>query len=101
LKHYNKVIPTTDILIRGDSGFATPAVYYLCELYENQYVIRSKSSRNLTRLAEEFVYYDTNYPWDEKEVYYKSVYYQATSWSKSRRICIYSIDHSTHIFFIF
>ncbi len=70
LEHYNQAVPTTDILVRGDSGFATPAIYDLCELYENQYVIRLKSNRNLTRLAEEFVYYDNNHPWDEKEVYY-------------------------------
>ena len=27
LEHYNQTIPTTDILVRGDSGFATPDVY--------------------------------------------------------------------------
>src|SRR5699024_1826778 len=53
LEHYNQAIPTTDILVRGDSGFATPDVYDLCDLYENQYVIRLKANRNLYRLAEE------------------------------------------------
>lgn len=36
LEHYNQIVPTTDILVRGDSGFATPVIYDLCELYENQ-----------------------------------------------------------------
>ncbi|GMR69397.1 hypothetical protein NUITMVRA1_00730 [Aerococcus viridans] len=27
LEHYNQAIPTTDILVRGDSGFATPDIY--------------------------------------------------------------------------
>lgn len=90
LEHYNQAVPTTDILVRGDSGFATPAIYDLCELYENQYVIRLKSNRNLTRLAEEFVYYDNNHPWDEKEVYYQNVPYQAASWTKPRRVCVRS-----------
>lgn len=27
LSHYNQAIPTTDILVRGDSGFATPDIY--------------------------------------------------------------------------
>ena len=90
LEHYNQAIPTTDILVRGDSGFATPDIYDLCELYENHYVIRLKANRNLYRLAEEFVFYDNHHPWDEKEVYYHSVSYQAASWTKSRRVCIRS-----------
>ena len=90
LEHYNQTIPTTDILVCGDSGFATPDVYDLCDLYENQYVIRLKANRNLYRLAEEFVFYDNHHPWDEKEVYYHSVSYQAASWFKPRRVCIRS-----------
>ena len=90
LEHYNQAIPTTDILVRGDSGFATPDIYDLCESYENHYVIRLKANRNLYRLAEEFMFYDNDHPWDEKEVYYRSVSYQAGSWAKSRRICIRS-----------
>ena len=90
MEHYNQPIPTTDILVRGDSGFATPDVYDLCDLYENQYVIRLKANRNLYRLAEEFVFYDNHHPWDEKEVYYHSVSYQAASWFKPRRVCIRS-----------
>ncbi|PMB83633.1 IS1380 family transposase [Dolosicoccus paucivorans] len=90
LEHYNQSIPTTDILVRGDSGFATPDVYDLCDLYENQYVIRLKANKNLYRLAEEFVFYDNHHPWDEKEVYYHSVSYQVASWTKSRRVCIRS-----------
>ena len=90
LEHYNQTIPTTDILVRGDSGFATPDVYDLCDLYENQSVIRLKANRNLYRLAEEFVFYDNHHPWDEKEVYYHSVSYQAASWFKPRRVCIRS-----------
>ena len=90
LEHYNRAIPTTDILVRGDSGFATPDIYELCEAYNNDYVIRLKSNRNLTRLAEELVFYDDNHPWDEKEIYYYSVQYQAASWFKPRRVCIRS-----------
>lgn len=90
LEHYNQSIPTTDILVRGDSGFATPNIYDLCDLYENQYVIRLKANRNLYQLAEERVFYDNHHPWDEKEVYYHSVSYQAASWMKSRRVCIRS-----------
>nr|WP_274066497.1 transposase [Enterococcus faecium] len=31
LEHYNHSLPNTDILVRGDSGFATPGVYDSCE----------------------------------------------------------------------
>jgi hypothetical protein len=90
LDHYNQAIPTTNILVRGDSGFATPDVYELCEKFDSHYTIRLKSNRNLFRLAEKFVYYDNNHPWDEKEEYYYSVSYQAASWSKARRVCVRS-----------
>ena len=75
LDHYSQAVPTTDILVRGDSGFATPDIYELCEKSNNQYVIRLKSNRNLARLAEEFLFYDDNHPWEEKEVYFHSVSY--------------------------
>src|SRR5699024_7158072 len=90
LEHYNQTIPTTDILVRGDSGFATPDVYELCEEYDAHFVVRLKHNNNLYRLAEEFVLVDNNHPWDEIEVYYRSVSYQATSWTKPRRVCIRS-----------
>src|SRR5699024_4628233 len=54
LEHYNQTIPTTDILVRGDSGFATPDVYELCEEYDAHFVVRLKHNNNLYRLAEEF-----------------------------------------------
>src|SRR5690625_1448118 len=99
LEHYHQVIPTTDILVRGDSGFATPKVYELCEAHNYDYTIRLKSNRNLTRLAEELVYYDDHHPWDEKEIYYHSVSYQAGSWTKSRRVCIRSTREAGELLF--
>ena len=42
-------------------------------------MIRLKSNRKLTHLAEELVYYDDNHPWMRKETYYHSVSYQAGS----------------------
>ncbi|WP_047769962.1 transposase, partial [Limosilactobacillus panis] len=40
LKHYQTQLPTTDILVRGDSGFATPEVYDVCEANDVFYIIR-------------------------------------------------------------
>ena len=99
LAHYHQTIPTTDILVRGDSGFATPEVYALCEAKNYDYTIRLKSNRNLTRLAEELVYYDDHHPWDEKETYYHSVSYQAKSWTNPRRVCIRSTREAGELLF--
>lgn len=88
LHHYNESIPNTDILVRGDSGFATPEVYESCEENESQYVIRLKNNRRLSQLAEQSVLYGDNQKWEDREVQYFSMPYQAQSWSKPRRVCI-------------
>lgn len=88
LEHYNQTIPTTDILVRGDSDFATPVVYESCEQYDSHYVIRLKSNNTLYPLAEHFIYYGNNHPWAEKAEYYYSLSYQDDS--KPRRVCIRS-----------
>ena len=38
LDHYSQAVPTTDILVRGDSGFATPDIYELCEKSNKEYI---------------------------------------------------------------
>ena len=53
--NYQTQLPTTDILIRGDSGFATPEVYDVCEANDVFYIIRLKRNRKLQNLAEKFV----------------------------------------------
>src|SRR5699024_8289878 len=51
------------------------------------------------RLAEEFILNDDNHPWEEKEVYFCSVPYQAASWSKPRRVCIRSTREAGELLF--
>ena len=99
LEHYRQAIPTTDILVRGDSGFATPDIYELCEEYESHFVIRLKHNNKLYQLAENFVLIDNHHPWDEKEEYYYSVQYQAASWSKPRRVSIRSTRNVGELLF--
>ncbi|MEQ6376757.1 transposase [Bacillaceae bacterium S4-13-56] len=41
--------------IRGDSRFATPELYKLCEELGGDNVIRLKANQRLQRIAEEFV----------------------------------------------
>lgn len=98
-EHYNQVVPVSNILVRGDSGFATPELYDLCEAYDSFFVIRLKANRNLSKIAESFIQIDDNHPWDEKEVVYSSTSYQAKSWSKERRVCIKSTREADELLF--
>ena len=98
-EHYNQVVPVSNILVRGDSGFATPELYDLCEVYDSFFVIRLKANRNLSKLAESFIQIDDNHPWDKKEVVYSSTSYQAKSWSKERRVCIKSTREADELLF--
>lgn len=99
LQHYNHSLPNTDILVRGDSGFATPEVYEACEANNSQYVIRLKNNKKVSQLAEKLVLYGDNQKWAEREVQYFSVPYQAKSWSKPRRLCIRSVREGGELLF--
>ncbi|SIO31944.1 Transposase DDE domain group 1 [Carnobacterium alterfunditum] len=95
--HYQETVPVCSILVRADSGFATPELYELCEKRQNFYVIRLKSNRNLGKIAEQFVSIDDQQDWDKKEVHYASTLYQAKSWTHPRRICIKSTREATEL----
>lgn len=90
LKHYQDQLPETDILVRGDSGFATPAVYDTCEADDVFYIIRLKRNKRLHNLAEEFVQISDTTEWHETETHYYSATYQATSWPKPRQVYVKS-----------
>src|SRR5699024_6855109 len=53
IEHYNGMFPETPPFLRGDSGFAVPALYELCEEESVSYVIRLKANANLKKLADE------------------------------------------------
>lgn len=99
LEQYINRIPCTDILVRGDSGFATPEVYDTCESNSSYYVIRLKANKNLTKLAESFILIGDDYHWEKKEVSYYSTAYKAESWSKKRRVCIKSTREANELLF--
>lgn len=54
IEHYNEKFPETSLLVRGDSGFAVPALYDLYEKESVFYVIRLKSNAQLQQIAEEY-----------------------------------------------
>ncbi|SHK20609.1 Transposase DDE domain group 1 [Paramaledivibacter caminithermalis DSM 15212] len=55
LKWLEEKYPNTMILIRGDSGFATPELYELAEKYGAHYVIRLKANQALKRYSEDIM----------------------------------------------
>lgn len=89
LEKYNRDYPGTNILVRGDSGFAMPKLYGLVESYDYKFVIRLKHNPRLAaavqdvadELAAEAAMSDKTYL-----VRYGDFYYQANSWSKARRV---------------
>jgi len=99
LEHYNEKFPDTTPFVRGDSGFAVPALYDLCEKESVYYVIRLKSNANLQRLADELHPSTTPSDVSKMECYYEETIYQAKSWSKPRKVIIKSVRPTGELFF--
>ncbi|WML30291.1 IS1380 family transposase [Neobacillus sp. OS1-32] len=99
IEHYNEKFPAIVPFLRGDSGFAVPALYDLCEEESVYYVIRLKSNANLQRLADEL--HPASFPADttKPEIYYEETEYQAKSWSKPRKVIIQSVRPAGELFF--
>src|SRR5690606_20649350 len=91
IEHYNEKFPETSLFLRGDSGFAVPALYDLCERESVFYIIRLKSNAILQSLANE--YHPASAPLDvsKTECYFEETIYQAKSWSKPRKVIIQSV----------
>ena len=89
LDEYLNDYPAIRLLLRGDSGFATPELYKQCEENGTSYVIRLKENKTLRSKAE-----DLEDKLDEitknNKVDYAVVYgefmYQAGSWPYERRV---------------
>ncbi|MGG3750321.1 IS1380 family transposase [Heyndrickxia faecalis] len=99
IEHYNEKFPETLPFLRGDSGFAVPALYELCEEQSVYYVIRLKSNANLQRLADELHPASTPTDTTKLECYYEESEYQAKSWSKPRKVIIQSVRPAGELFF--
>ncbi len=105
IEHYIEHFPEITLFIRGDSGFAVPALYDLCEKESVSYIIRLKSNAILQALAEELQPSAIITDISKTELYYEETIYQAKSWSKPRRVIIQSVRPAgellfTHSFFV-
>lgn len=99
IEHYNETFPQTSLFLRGDSGFALPALYDLCEKESVYYIIRLKSNAQLQRLAEEYRSFSSLCDSSKAEYYLEESIYQAKSWSKPRKVIIQSVRPAGELFF--
>lgn len=81
--------PSTHILVRADSGFATPELYNLCQAYGADFVIRLKANATLKKYTEESIStfmntYGADY--GKHHVMYDEFPYQAKSWQAPLRV---------------
>ena len=77
------------LFLRGDSGFATPALYSQCETNGTSYVIRLKENqilRNLASSIEDELMERTKQDQVSYAVAYGEFEYQANSWEYPRRV---------------
>jgi hypothetical protein len=89
LQWFRSKFPDIQLILRGDSGFATPELYELLEDFDVYYVIRLKHNGRLSacsRAADDKFYatYGTDY--SKSHNLYHDFTYQAGSWDTSRRV---------------
>lgn len=83
-----EALPKTEIIIRGDAGFAIPALYEYCEHEGLKYVIGLIRNDVLERMIEKLLkkaherYHETQ----QKQRLFAEGIYQAQSWSTERRV---------------
>lgn len=89
--HFKTSDSLRQLLVRADSGFASPAIYDLCEQEGVDYLIRLKSNAVLQRLA--YLEIDTltlgqpDSDLTRTETFYFDFEYKAQSWAQPRRVC--------------
>lgn len=79
----------TSLVLRGDSGFATPELYKQCETNGTSYVIRLKENnilRSYASYADNILSEKTGLNQVDYAVVYGEFYYQASSWDYPRRV---------------
>ena len=89
LKWLKEKYPNAYLLVRADSGFATPELYNLCEEYDVEFLIRLKANATLKKHSEEAVNafmdaYGADYT--KQHVMYDEFLYQAKSWKAPLRV---------------
>lgn len=89
LGRYERWAPNALVVVRGDSGFADPDLFELIEAKRHKYVIRLKSNARLQSIAQTMAdpFLNPNNV-HKREVYHREFMYQASSWTKARRVVV-------------
>src|SRR5699024_3490931 len=99
-EHYNDRFPETTPFLRGDSGFAVPALYELWEEESVSYVIRLKANANIKQLADELHPTRPLADITQTKSAVEDSMYQASSCAKPRKIIIQSVRPAGELFFM-
>ena len=89
VRGYREKHPSLPLYLRGDSGFASPALYEACEENDCKYAIRLKNNAALQSHAgdaDEALYRATRRNQVDYAVVYGEFMYQAASWTHPRRV---------------
>jgi hypothetical protein len=83
-----EAFPCTEIIIRGDAGFAIPAIYEYCEEEGLGYVIGLIRNDNLERMIESLLKtaHEQYLVTEQKQRLFAEGLYQANSWTRQRRV---------------
>lgn len=98
LLEYRNKYPSMLLYLRGDSGFASPALYRACEDNDCKYAIRLKENPTLRKMAqdaEEALCRATKYNQVDYAVEFGEFMYQAGSWSHPRRV-VFKVEKPTN-----
>ena len=90
VKKLKTALPKTEIVIRGDTGFAAPAFYEYCEQEKLRYVIGLIRNDVLAEMASELLStaHDRYEQTGRKQRLFTEGWYQAKTWSHERRVII-------------
>ncbi|MFC6176947.1 IS1380 family transposase [Companilactobacillus huachuanensis] len=94
---YKRFTCDMNVLIRGDSGFATPELYQLCLSQKVNLLIKLKANARLDVLADK---YAQNIALDDFKSHYFNLNYRASSWSDDirPRVVLKATRHNGELF---
>jgi hypothetical protein len=87
------------ILVRGDSGFAVPELYELCEEMNVKYIFRLKKNARLNRLGAALQVCNPNTDITKPEYQYSVTTYRANTWTKERDIVTLQVRRPNEFIF--
>ena len=76
------------IVLRTDSGFASPEIYRVCEEKMTDYLIRLKANARLKALANQEMEEIQSDDYTRTDRHYFDLDYKAASWTHSRRVSV-------------